>query len=52
MVKVCSSCNKEATGNAIEFKCPNCSNAKITRCGHCRKAVKTYKCKECGFTGP
>ncbi len=52
MVKVCSSCNREVTGEAAEFKCPECGNAKIVRCAHCRKTVKTYKCQECGFVGP
>ena len=52
MVKICSSCNKEVSGESAEFKCPSCGSPKIIRCGHCRKTVKQYKCPECGFVGP
>ena len=52
MVKVCSSCNREITREATEFKCPKCGKVKIVRCEHCRTTVKTYKCQECGFVGP
>ncbi|HLD58802.1 MAG TPA: zinc finger domain-containing protein [archaeon] len=51
-MKVCSTCNRELTTGFVEFKCPNCGKERILRCPHCRKAVKTYKCGECGFEGP
>jgi len=51
-LKVCGSCNREVTGDYVEFKCPECGKTRIIRCAHCRKSAKVYNCTECGFTGP
>ncbi|MFH1586583.1 MAG: zinc finger domain-containing protein [Candidatus Diapherotrites archaeon] len=50
-MKICTTCNKEVTGDYVEFKCPKCDKEIIIRCGHCRSTSKTYQCS-CGFEGP
>ena len=51
-MKACMSCNKEVSGNYLEFKCPKCLKSNIVRCDHCRSMSKEYKCVNCGFEGP
>ncbi|MBU1121006.1 MAG: zinc finger domain-containing protein [archaeon] len=51
-MKKCISCNKEVTRDFVEFKCPKCGKAGITRCFKCRSTSKVYKCPQCGFEGP
>jgi len=48
----CTSCNKEVSGDYIEFRCPKCGKQKIIRCINCRENERTYSCKECNFEGP
>jgi predicted RNA-binding Zn-ribbon protein involved in translation (DUF1610 family) len=51
---ICTSCSKRITNDpgTASFKCPNCGEAVIIRCGHCREVVAKYKCPKCGFEGP
>jgi predicted RNA-binding Zn-ribbon protein involved in translation (DUF1610 family) len=51
---ICTSCNKRVTNDpgTVVFKCPNCGEAVIVRCSHCREVVAKYKCPKCGFEGP
>ena len=49
--KTCSSCGR-LTSEYTEFKCPQCGNSTIIRCGTCRENHNTYKCNECKFEGP
>ncbi len=50
-MKVCTTCNRE-TQDFVEFRCPACGKSAIVRCQQCRQTAKTYRCEECGFTGP
>ena len=51
---ICTSCKTKLTNmvGAVRFKCPNCSEADIIRCAHCRKISAKYKCSNCNFSGP
>ncbi len=51
--KTCISCGipLEGEGNSI-FMCPNCGEAEIARCRHCRDQSVAYTCPNCGFQGP
>jgi len=50
----CVSCGiaLKSTDTYVEFPCPNCGKFLIRRCDKCKKLVRPYKCKECGFEGP
>ena len=50
----CITCKKNISNdtNSTKFKCPNCGEYEITRCGNCRKIVAKYTCPSCGFEGP
>ena len=52
--KFCNSCKKKIVNDptAARFKCPNCGDFEITRCGSCRVNATKYKCAACEFTGP
>ncbi|RLE43102.1 RNA-binding protein [Candidatus Woesearchaeota archaeon] len=52
--KTCISCKKsiENDSGAVEFPCPNCGEATIVRCSHCRRIAARYQCPRCGFVGP
>jgi predicted RNA-binding Zn-ribbon protein involved in translation (DUF1610 family) len=55
MVKefACASCGiRLSDKNTTVFKCPNCGNYDIGRCGRCRDQSVPYKCPECGYAGP
>jgi predicted RNA-binding Zn-ribbon protein involved in translation (DUF1610 family) len=49
--KVCMTCGGKST-IIIEFPCPVCGEATISRCRHCRAVNNPYKCPKCGFAGP
>ncbi|MFQ6094958.1 MAG: zinc finger domain-containing protein [Candidatus Bathyarchaeia archaeon] len=51
---MCTSCHKMiAPGTeATKFLCPNCGEMTIWRCSKCRKFGRSYRCPNCGFTGP
>ncbi|MDO8634045.1 MAG: zinc finger domain-containing protein [archaeon] len=51
-MKTCTTCNSVISGKFVEFKCPQCGQASIVRCSHCRTTSKSYSCPECSFGGP
>lgn len=52
--KICSSCKTKISsiGGGASFRCPNCNEAEIIRCKHCRQIAARYTCGKCGFSGP
>ena len=36
----------------VIFKCPQCGEDTIIRCGRCKKLSRPYKCPKCSFEGP
>ena len=49
----CSSCGVTLeTENCTVFKCPDCGQAMIGRCYHCRDQSVPYECSNCGMRGP
>ncbi|MBS3164476.1 RNA-binding protein [Candidatus Woesearchaeota archaeon] len=54
MASSCISCHKRVTNTTATtvFKCPQCQNYDIMRCGPCRENAVSYSCPACGFMGP
>jgi hypothetical protein len=54
MKEECASCKKSLANakGSVKFRCPNCGEAEIVRCGHCREIVAQYECPKCKFVGP
>lgn len=52
--KECISCKKRIVNDkgSASFKCPQCSEYEIVRCGNCRSNATKYKCPQCNFEGP
>jgi predicted RNA-binding Zn-ribbon protein involved in translation (DUF1610 family) len=50
----CISCGRsvETEPEWVEFVCPQCGNAKILRCGKCKRLQNRYECPKCKFVGP
>ncbi|MBW3013611.1 DUF1610 domain-containing protein [Candidatus Woesearchaeota archaeon] len=52
-MELCSTCKVRITNSigSVKFKCPNCGEAEIIRCSHCRAIGANYECPKCGFKG-
>lgn len=50
----CTSCNKKISNieYSTVFKCPDCNDFQVVRCGECRERGLKYECPKCGFEGP
>jgi predicted RNA-binding Zn-ribbon protein involved in translation (DUF1610 family) len=50
----CTSCGRSVESERIwvEFRCPACGKATITRCEKCKRLENPYTCPECDFKGP
>ncbi|MBR9689613.1 MAG: RNA-binding protein [Candidatus Altiarchaeota archaeon] len=50
----CTTCKNDISTikGSTEFKCPECGEVDIFRCGKCRSSAKQWKCSNCSFEGP